>query len=125
MTGNTSDKLIVRGIRLSCPCGVFPEEREHGMDYRADLTLHLDLAPAGKSDDLKQTVDYARVADTVLTVAKTERFLVENLAEDVAKALLGGYPLAAVTVEMTKLKPPVDAIGEGVTVVIHRERTAG
>lgn len=123
-TGPT-DQLILHDIRFTCPCGVFPEERQRGMDYRADLTLHLDLQPAGQSDDLARTVDYARVADTVLAVAKKERHLVENLAEDVADAILRDYPVAAITVKMTKLNPPVPAIGAGVTVVLHRERPTG
>ena len=119
-----TDQLILRAICFTCPCGVFPEERRHGMNYRADITLHLDLMPAGSSDKLAQTVDYAQVTDTVLAVAKKERFLVEALAEDVANAVLRDYPITAITVKMTKQNPPVDAIFEGVTVVIHRPRPA-
>ncbi|MFQ5508088.1 MAG: dihydroneopterin aldolase [Leptospirillia bacterium] len=117
-----SDRLTIHDIRFTAPCGVFPEERQHGMDYRADLTLHLDLAKAATSDQLEDAVNYAEVADTVMAVAKTERMLVEGLASDIAEAVLAGFPVQEIEVAVTKLAPPVAAIRGGVTVTLQRPR---
>lgn len=116
------DRIVVHNIPFRAPCGVFPEERRDGMDYRADIILYLDLSRAGQSDDLTHTVDYAAVADMVVKTAQAERLLVERLAEDIARVLLDSYPIDAVGVEITKLTPPADAIRGGVTIAVTRHR---
>jgi dihydroneopterin aldolase len=117
-----SDRLTIHRIAFRAPCGVRPEERALGNDFTADVTLRLDLGPAGRSDDLADTVDYGGVADTVVAAAQGERHLVERLAEDIADAVLAVHAVEGVEVRLTKLHPPVAAIGGGVTVVIERAR---
>lgn len=117
-----TDRLTIHGIAFRAACGVRPEERALGNDFTADVTLELDLAPAGRSDRLEDTVDYGVVAERVVAAAKGERHLVEHLAEDIAAAILEAHPVDAVEVALTKTKPPVAAIGGGVTVLIRRTR---
>jgi dihydroneopterin aldolase len=117
-----NDRLTIHHIAFRAPCGVRAEERALGNDFTADVTLVLDLGPAGRSDALKDTVDYGPVAETVVATAAGERHLVEHLAEDIAAAVLATYPVAEVEVALTKTHPPVAAIGGGVTVRIRRAR---
>lgn len=118
------DRLILHHIDFIAPCGVFPEERERGMDYRVDLTLVVDIAAAGVSDRLEDAVDYAAVAHTVVkTATGAERMLVERMAADIAQAVLDTFAaVEAVELAVTKLAPPVPEIGGGVTVSIRRAR---
>ncbi|HEY9734659.1 MAG TPA: dihydroneopterin aldolase, partial [Trichocoleus sp.] len=51
----TTDHIHVTGIRAYGYIGALPEENVLGQWFEVDLTLWLDLAPAGESDDLTQT----------------------------------------------------------------------
>lgn len=119
-----TDRLAIHHIAFRAPCGVFPEERALLVDFWADVTLELDLAPAAQADDLTRTVDYGAAAALVVdTAKKMERLLVERLAEDIAQALLSAFPaVGRATVALTKPRPPVDHIGGGITVTISRGR---
>jgi dihydroneopterin aldolase len=116
------DRLTIHHIAFRAACGVRPEERALGNDFVANVTLELDLRPAGRSDRLEDTVDYGQVATQVVAAAKGERHLVEHLAEDIAAAILEAHPVDLVEVALTKTHPPAPAIGGGVTVVIRRAR---
>ena len=66
-------------------------DHERGSDQplEVDLDLLVDLAAAGASDDLADTVDYGAVCDTVAaTVAEGHVALLEHLAARVADAVL-------------------------------------
>ncbi|MBI5137762.1 MAG: dihydroneopterin aldolase [Nitrospirae bacterium] len=119
-----TDRLAIHRIAFRAPCGVFPEERALLVDFSADITLELDLAPAARTDDLAHTVDYGGAAALVVdTAKKMERLLVERLAEDIAQALLAAYPaVGRATVALTKPRPPAEHIGGGITVTLSRER---
>ena len=53
------------GLRVLGVHGVLPEEQVRAQPFEVDLELHVDLAAAGKSDDLADTVSYADVIDAV------------------------------------------------------------
>lgn len=104
-----TDVIELRGLRLSAVVGVLPHEREQAQPIELDLDVALDLAAAGASDDLVDTVDYGAVCDLVERLVTDARFaLLEALAEGVASAVLGADPrIEAVTVAARKLRPPV------------------
>ena len=83
------DRIFLRDLRLSCTIGVNDWEREIRQDVTLDLDLELDLAEAGRRDDLNLTVDYKGVRDRVETIVTgSSFFLIEALAERVAEACL-------------------------------------
>ena len=89
--------------------GVLPEELERAQPVEIDLDVHLDLAAAGASDSLGDTVDYGQLCEVVSVVATaTHVMLLETLAERVAAAVLAtDRRIATVTVGARKLRPPV------------------
>lgn len=104
-----TDVIELRGLRLSAVVGVLPHEREQAQPVELDLDVAVDLAPAGESDDLADTVDYGAVCDRAEEVVTGQRFaLLEALAERVAAAVLAvDRRVEAVTVAARKLRPPV------------------
>ncbi|MEO7414876.1 MAG: dihydroneopterin aldolase [Opitutaceae bacterium] len=118
------DKLILRELHFIARHGVLPIERETSQRFSATLELELTLAPAGLSDRLDQTIDYCAVQAVVRTIIEgSHKKLIETLAESVAGELLRVFPrLLAVTIEITKPRPPVDFEFAGVSVRIRRER---
>lgn len=118
------DKLILRELHFVARHGVLPIETENSQHFSATLELELPLAAAGLADRLDQTIDYCAVQAVVREIIEgSHKRLIETLAESVAGQLLRSFPLLhAVTVEITKPRPPVDFEFAGVSVRIRRER---
>ena len=102
--------------------GVTPHERETGQPFHVDLDMELDLRLPGLSDDLADTVDYSAVYQVVKGVVEgPSHNLLESVAEELAQRVLDTFPLAAVTVRLTKPNAPIpgaDLVVAGVEV--HR-----
>lgn len=105
----TSDRIELRGLRLSAIVGVLPEERDRAQPIEIDLDIDVDLTAAGESDALDDTVDYGAVCDLIeAVVASDEPLLLERLADRIARGVLGAdRRIDAVEVAVRKLRPPV------------------
>ena len=55
------DKIFIKDLFLRCIIGINPEERTKKQDIIINVTLHADLASAGKSDDIEDTIDYKKM----------------------------------------------------------------
>jgi dihydroneopterin aldolase len=122
--GPDSDRIELRGLRVLGRVGVLPLEREQDQPLDIDLDVLVDLAQAGASDELGDTVDYGAVCDQVRKAVDAGHVaLLERLAEVVAQAVLALDPrIAAVDLAVRKLRPPVPhpLATSGVRIVRHR-----
>ncbi|PYZ91574.1 dihydroneopterin aldolase [Salipaludibacillus keqinensis] len=118
------DKVFVQGMKFYGYHGAFPEENRLGQRFYADVTLELDTRPAGKSDDLEQTVNYAKVYEAAKEVLEGEPVkLVETLTDRLAHLLLDRFSvIEACVVKVTKPDPPIPGHYDHVAVEIRRER---
>lgn len=84
--------------------GTLPAERELGQRFVVDVEMHLDLRPAGLSDDLERTVDYGDVHRQAREIAEGPPVdLTETVAERIATAVLQSHrPVEAVRVKVVK-----------------------
>ena len=62
------DTITLTGVHANGTHGVLAFEHERPQTFVVDVTLHLDLAAAGQSDDLNDTIDYGRVAKDITAV---------------------------------------------------------
>jgi dihydroneopterin aldolase len=100
-------------------------ERELGQRFVVNLDLGLDLAPAGRSDALADTVDYLRLYAAVRGVVEGPACnLLEAVAERIAAAVLAEERVAWVRVRLTKPQVAIRGALRGVAVQITRTRTA-
>jgi dihydroneopterin aldolase len=110
----------LRGLRLLGVHGALPEEQDRAQPFEVDLDLGADLATAGRTDALPDTVDYGLVVAAVERIVGRERHrLLERLAARIADEVLAVDPrIDAVTVTVRKLRPPVpvDLASVGVTI---------
>ncbi len=121
-TGRSRDRISLTGIRAKGFHGVFPEERRQGQEFLVDVVLELDLATPGRSDDLADTVDYGRVAGTVVAKVSGPAYdLIERLATSIADELLEDERLGAVEVTVHKPQAPIPHVFGDVAVTIRRE----
>jgi 7,8-dihydroneopterin aldolase/epimerase/oxygenase len=103
------DTIEVRNLRIMAVCGVLDEERHGAQPLRVDLDVELDAHRAASSDDLADTVSYAALCDVAATaVVAAAPHLLEHAAEVAGRAILElDGRIDAVTVAVTKLRPPI------------------
>lgn len=119
------DRIELRGLRLVAIVGVLPEERTRAQPLELDVDLAVDMAAAGGSDALDDTVDYGAVCDTLARVADEARpQLLERLAVLLADAVLALDPrIGEVQLAVRKLRPPVPHALSSSGVRVTRGRT--
>jgi len=119
-----TDQIEISAIRTVAIVGALPHEREIPQPLQIDLTLDVDLGDAGQSDDLDDTVHYGGVADQVVAVvSESKDVLLERLAARVADEVLTFDRVEAVTVTLTKLRPPIAVDAASTAVRISRTRS--
>lgn len=118
-----TDRISLLGVRARGFHGVLADEKRDGQDFVVDVVLHLDLAPAGTSDDLERTVSYAEVgADVVARIEGPSLDLIETLAEQIAADALARPLVRAVDVTVHKPSAPVGVPFGDVSVTVSRRR---
>jgi len=78
------DRIIIKGLKIFAYHGVNPEEKRDGQPFELDITLYASLLRAGQTDDVNDTVSYAKAAKTVLRVMTGAKY---NLLEKTHKWL--------------------------------------
>lgn len=118
-----SDRIELTGIRAVGVIGVLPEERERAQPFEVDLVVETDLAAAGRSDELADTIDYGDLTDRVVAVVTDQSpLLLERVAQRIADRCLEVDRVDAVEVCVRKLRPPVPHQMEHSAVRIRRTR---
>jgi 7,8-dihydroneopterin aldolase/epimerase/oxygenase len=118
----SGDRILLEGLRVHGRHGVLPHEAELGQVFVVDVELQLDLAPAGRSDDLAETVDYGDLAGRVAAlVGGRPRRLLEAVAEDVAALVLADRRVRTVRVRVAKPHAPLP-VDATVAVEVVRQR---
>lgn len=118
------DRISLLGVRARGVHGVLAEEKRDGQDFVVDVVLHLDLAPAGTTDDLALTINYAEVgADVVARIEGPSLDLIEALAEQIAGDALARPGVHTVEVTVHKPSAPVGVPFGDVAVTLVRRRT--
>jgi len=108
--------LIARGI-----IGINDWEREKPQDILINITLYVDLRPAGQSDNLDDCIDYRTIARRAQNRAETAQFFtVEALAADLARICLEEARVNKVRVRVEK--PGAVRFTRSVGVEIERSR---
>ena len=119
-----SDRIVLEGMTFEGTHGVYPDEQVTPQPFEVDVELALNLQPAGLSDDLGLTADYARVFDACRAVVESTRYnLIEALAEAITEELLAGFPMVdAVTVRIRKPKVDLGGPFRAAGIEIRRKR---
>ncbi len=121
-SSTASDAILLEGVELPAALGVSAAERRMRRPVRVDLEIGRDLTAAGRSDRIRDTLDYAEIYRLVEKVAGgQEHRLIEALADRIAVALLSGFEIEWVTVTVRKPKP-VAGVLEHTGVRITRRR---
>ena len=120
------DAILLEGIEVPAALGVTAAERRMRRPVRLDVEVGRDLRTAGRSDRIRDTLDYQRIFDVLAEIAGSqEHKLVEALGERIAQALLAKFDADWVSVTVRKPKPIAGVLQHaGVRITRFRERPA-
>lgn len=98
------DYIHIDALRILGKHGHYVRERRGTQDFEISLRVATDVQRAGKSDKLRHSINYADLKKIVEEVfAAAPRYLLETLAEDIAKKILKDTRAKEVTITIKKL----------------------
>lgn len=99
------DRITIENLETFGYHGVFEEEAFLGQKFIVSAVLFVDTRKAGKTDDLKESLDYGEVCQVIKKLVETKRYmLIERLAEEIAEKLLLQFSKIG-SVQITVKKP--------------------
>ena len=111
------DKIFIEGLEIRCIIGTLPRERTKKQKIVLDLEFPAQVAKAAKRDDLSDALNYKKIAERATAfIAKSKCFLIETLAERLAKTLLQEFGLKSLTLRISKPAALRDAKNVGVEI---------
>jgi 7,8-dihydroneopterin aldolase/epimerase/oxygenase len=118
------DFIQLTGIRCYGYTGYLAEERLLGQWFEVDLRIGVDLAAAGKSDRIEDTLDYRSVIAAVKAIISTAKFdLVEKLADTIITKVLEFEQVQQVELKLHKPAAPIPDFGGKITIELMRKRS--
>ncbi|MDI6785524.1 MAG: dihydroneopterin aldolase [bacterium] len=118
-----NDKIIISGMTFFGAHGIYEEERRLGQKIVVDLELYLNLQRAGRSDNLADTINYQETYSLVKAICEEKSFyLIEALAEEIAKELLQNFNISSLQVRVKKYHVNLGGLIDFVGVEITRNR---
>lgn len=118
------DKITIKNLHFYAYHGVNLEEKEQGQNFYLDIDYYVNIAKACHSDNVEDTVSYAKVVKCVKRVFTAEKYdLIERAAQVVADAILDEFEeILKVDVTLKKPEAPVKEDFDYMAVSISRER---
>jgi len=115
------DVIQLTGIRCYGYTGYLQEERFLGQWFEVDLRIGVNLATAGQSDRIEDTLDYRSVITAVKEIISLSKFdLVEKLAETIITTVLGFDKVKQVELKLHKPGAPIPDFGGKITIELTR-----
>jgi dihydroneopterin aldolase len=120
-----SSHIVIERLECEAYCGVTREERDRPQKVAIDVELDVPTGRAARTDELADTVDYAAVAERIVTLVAHERcYLLETLADKVMTMLFTAFAVERARIWVRKLHAPLSAIAGSVGVRLERARSA-
>ena len=118
------DEICIRNLEVYGHHGVLKEENILGQKFLVSMSLGLSLRKAGISDDIKDSIDYAKVSHLVKEeMEKTTFKLIEALAEHLCESILIRFStVETISLEIKKPWAPILLPLDTVSVRMERSR---
>lgn len=113
------DKVFIEQLEVITTIGAYDWEQEIKQKLVLTIEMAHDNRKPGKSDDVEDALDYAKVSQAVLNHIEGGKFLlVERVAEEVAQLIMKRFSVPWIKVHLTK--PGAVPQAKGVGVIIER-----
>jgi dihydroneopterin aldolase len=113
--------ITAEGIRVFGYHGHLPEEAVLGGHFIVNVWVEADTTVVEKTDDLNDTVDYVKIIDIVKEQMAIRADMIEVPARRIIDAILPLHKVKKVKVEVEKIRPPIDATFDKISVTSEGE----
>ncbi len=115
------DYLQLNEMKFFAYHGVNEQERIVGNTYVVSIKLGLDMKKACQSDQLEDTLNYAKVYKQVAAVMQIPCNLIEHLAEKICLQLRNSFPgILHIEIRLKKCNPPIVGIMQSAEIILER-----
>ena len=117
------DCIKIRQLEIFAYHGCNEDEKINGQKFYVDANLYTDVRTPGLSDDLEDTVNYAKACKFINKFMTENRFdLIEAVAEQTTRGLLKEFPkIKAIDFTINKPNAPIKLPFGNVAVSISRK----
>lgn len=115
--------IFIKGLRLHAYHGVLEQERTVGNDYVIDVKVEYPIEKAMDTDDVADTINYARLADLIRDEMSVPSALLESVAGRIIRAIHDEFPnTESVKIKLQKVAPPMshDCFSAGVEIYCNK-----
>jgi len=117
------DRILLNGLIFFGRHGCHAAENELGQKFTVDIELECDLAEAGLSDDVEDTVDYVTIYNAAKEIMEGEPAkLLESLAQRIADAALEDERIKSAWVRIRKPQIALPGVLDYIGIEITRAR---
>lgn len=117
-----TSKIILEDIKIYAYHGVLPEENILGTYYLINAEIHADLWKAAESDDLNDTINYAKVNDIIHEEMKIPSQLLEHVIGRIMSRIAETFrQISFIKIKLTKVQPPMPGEMTGVSVEMEKQ----
>jgi len=110
--------LKIENIKLWARVGVLDEERKLGQLFSLDIFLWTDFENCTENDDIKKTVDYAKLVQIIKDQSKKICcFTIEKYSNSILENFDQEFKLSKIKIILTKCNPPITGFDGKVSVV--------
>lgn len=103
--------IKLEGLEFFGYHGQQDEEQSIGNRFSVDVEIKSDINKAAKSDNLKDTINYAEVYHAVKETMNQKHRLLEHVAYNIIQTLRSNFPeVKKIKVAVTKFNPPIGGI---------------
>jgi len=111
------DIVFINGLKIDTVIGIYDWEKKIRQDIVLDIEMEFDISKAGKSDDIKDTLNYKSIGKRIIDFVKNAKFgLVETLAEEICKIIVCEFKVKSVKLKLDKGEALRGASGVGVVI---------
>ena len=114
--------ITVEGIRLYAYHGHLPGEAKLGGHFIVNVWVTADTSEVEKTDELNDTVDYAKIIAIVKEQMAIRSDMIEHPAKRIVDAILPLNKVQKVKVEVEKIQPSINASFDKISVTIKGEQ---
>ena len=97
------DTIFINDLAVTTLIGILPHERVQKQKLILDVSLTTDFTTAAESDDMRDGISYAEIADTIVAfAAEAEYGLLERFGQELINRLFSDFPAESIELKITK-----------------------
>ena len=97
------DTIFINDLAVTTLIGILPHERVQKQKLILDVSLTTDFTAAAESDDMRDGISYADIADTIVAfAAQAEYGLLERFGQELINRLFSDFPAKSIELKITK-----------------------